>query len=533
MAEPIPVALPPGFYGNGNPYSAIGRFATGNLVRFLNGYVRPIGGWTRRKDQVGVNIPRLFTDPSTEAARNIIEWQDNNGGAHVVIGTTKKLWEISTSGVLTDITPAGFVPGPKDSAEIVGYGIGRYGAEAYGTARSGLGFNLRQVGNWSFALFGEILLAQYRASGPLYKWQTGVDTIAVPVSGGGTPLNAQGVLVTNERITMTIKEEPRLVEWSNVETFNVWGPTVTNTAGSQTLAGVGKLCEIVQVGREILILSTQDAWLGRYIGAPFIYGFEQLGMGCGTIAPNSVVVAGGRAYWLNVGGFWTYDGTVRKVPCDVDDWVRTSVAQQQLSKAYGFELALTREIWWFFQSTENSECDAYVVHNYDDDTWVYGFLDRSTGCGPGPSNTPIYISTDGYVYNHEVPGQNIPDGYQDFAETGPLELGQGGQIMGVQFVFPDLQPEPTPTHLSRRKAAGQHEGAEQANVADLSSVMEIIGKDWPSPNEVERVYGPFTLDRPISTTGVRGREIRLRYVGTGARWRGGKQRMTVTPLGER
>ena len=523
MADPIPVELPPGFYGNGNPYNAAGRFATGNLVRFLNGYVRPLGAWRRRKDQLGANLPALFADASIESARNIIQWQDNSGGAHIVVGSNRGLYEISQSGTVTNITPVGFVAGNKDTQEIVGYGVGKYGREAYGTARSGLGFMLKQVASWSFSLFGEVLLAQFRGTGPLYRWGPGVDVKAVPVANA--PANAQAVLVTAERIVMLIWEEPRKVQWSDRESMTSWTPTVSNSAGDQTLSGTGKLVELRQVGREILINSTSDAWVGRFLGAPFVYGFESAGNGCGSAAPNSTVVAGGRAYWLHRGGFWTYDGTVHKLPCDVDDWLREVVSFQQLTKTYGFELPMGREVWWFFQSTEGDDCDKYVAFNYEDNTWVYGSWDRTTGMGPSPANQPVYVSNAGHLYDHEVAGLNMPAGYQDFAETGPLEIAGGGQIMGVQFIYPDLVPEASASQalMSLKAAPGP----------DTSALLEIIGKDWPSPNEPERTYGPYTLDRPIPTTGVRGREIRLRYKGTGPRWRGGKQRMVVVGLGER
>ena len=86
MKEPIPVFMPPGFYGNGTPYAALGRFATGNLVRFRNGFVRPLGGWRRRRDQDGDVLAALWADSTAEAARNIVAWEDNAGVAHVAHG---------------------------------------------------------------------------------------------------------------------------------------------------------------------------------------------------------------------------------------------------------------------------------------------------------------------------------------------------------------------------------------------------------------------------------------------------------------
>ena len=43
----LPIKIPPGFYRNATQYQAKGRWFNGNLVRFSEGRLRPIGGWQR------------------------------------------------------------------------------------------------------------------------------------------------------------------------------------------------------------------------------------------------------------------------------------------------------------------------------------------------------------------------------------------------------------------------------------------------------------------------------------------------------
>ena len=43
----IPIKIPPGFYRNATQYQAKNRWYNGNLVRFSEGRLRPIGGWQR------------------------------------------------------------------------------------------------------------------------------------------------------------------------------------------------------------------------------------------------------------------------------------------------------------------------------------------------------------------------------------------------------------------------------------------------------------------------------------------------------
>ena len=43
----FPITPPAGIVKNGTDYANKGRWVDGNLVRFENGYLKPIGGWDR------------------------------------------------------------------------------------------------------------------------------------------------------------------------------------------------------------------------------------------------------------------------------------------------------------------------------------------------------------------------------------------------------------------------------------------------------------------------------------------------------
>ena len=45
----FPITPPAGIVKNGTDYANKGRWIDGNLIRFENGYLKPIGGWTKLK----------------------------------------------------------------------------------------------------------------------------------------------------------------------------------------------------------------------------------------------------------------------------------------------------------------------------------------------------------------------------------------------------------------------------------------------------------------------------------------------------
>lgn len=46
----VPLKLPAGFYRNGTDYEGSNRWRDGSLVRWLDGSMRPVGGWEARKN---------------------------------------------------------------------------------------------------------------------------------------------------------------------------------------------------------------------------------------------------------------------------------------------------------------------------------------------------------------------------------------------------------------------------------------------------------------------------------------------------
>ena len=502
----IPIDLKPGVYKNGTAYSGKLRWADSNLVRWKDGAIRVIGGWERRQTAGGANIAALFADPTVEAPRNILSWTDNSGDKHVVIGTNKKLYHINTSGVKTDITPAGFTGGDKDSDLLVGYGTFVYGAGSYGTPRSSSGVLPTPVPTWDFALWGENLLAQFRGDGDLYEWVPG-DPAAVAITTA--PEGMQDIIVTDERIVLGVggTNTPRLVQWSASEDNTDWTPSATNQAGSLTLAGVGPLLAVTQIANEILILGQNEVYVGRYLGPPYVYGFDRVGDNNGLLSANSLITTARFAMWGAERNFWLYDGSLKKLESDIIDFFYDDLSDTEYSKTYGFTVRDFNEVWWVYQSktSTTTEPDSYICYDYALNHWTKGKIDRTIGIDKSATSTPVMVSPTGIIYNHELEYAPISDGITPYCETGPIELGQGDQQAYIDYLYPD-------------------------EAVANSVTMTIKTKDMP--NLTEQVFGPYTLASPTPVR-ARGRQFALRFEGRDAGWKIGLMRANVKSGGLR
>jgi len=489
----ISLKIPPGVYRNGTEYQAMGRWYDSNLVRWFENTLRPIGGWRKKS-----------TSAMTGKCRGLIAWRDNSANRWAAAGTQSKLYAMNTSGVLKDITPSGFTTGSADATGTTGYGYSTYGNLSYGTARPDTGFI--PVTTWSLDTWGEYLTACSSTDGKLYEWQLGFTTPTIAAVITNAPTSCASVMVTSERIMFALgaSGNPRLVKWSDQENNTIWTAAANNQAGDFELATPGSLkCGKRVRGVNILFTDT-DAHVANYIGLPYVYSFEKVGSGCGVISAQAVAAIDTSAMWMSQSGFWSYDGFVKPMQCDVGDYIFNNINYGQASKVYAVHNSAYGEVTWFYPSLSSNENDSYVTYNYREGTWYFGLMARTAGTDRGVFVNPMMVGTDGYIYDHEV-GYTY-DSVAPYAQSGPIELGNGDNVMAVRSVIPDEQT--------------------------LGEVLiSFTARMYPTSDEVS--YGPFSAKAPTDTR-FSGRSVKMKVTGSVLEdWRVGVMRLEATSAGKR
>jgi len=490
----IPLAIPPGVFRNGTELQSTGRWYDANLVRWTEGAMEPVGGWEARA-----------ISPLTGKARSLLTWKTNGNVRLMAIGTSSKLYAVTQSNTLVDITPTGFTAGSDDASTGAGYGIGTYGGGYYGTPRPDSG-SVTPATTWSLDTWGEYLVGCSTSDGKLYEWQLDYATPTKAQQILNSPTNCIGTLVTAERSMFALGAggDGRKVAWSDLEDNTVWTAASTNLAGSQILQTSGRIITAKRVRGQNLILTDIDAHVGTYVGQPFVYQFEIAGRACGAASANCVAVLDNMAVWMGQKGFHIYDGYVKPLPCEVYDYVFNNINTNQLSKVYAVNNAQFNEVWWFYPSAASNENDSYVVWDYVENHWTIGNLARTAGTDRSVFRNPIMIGTDGIIYDHEV-GLNY-GGLSPYAESGPFQIGQGDQILYVNEMIPD-----------------------ERNQGSVNATF----KTRYYPNGAETTHGPYSLTNPTSVR-FNGRQIKMRVTTTTpSDWRVGVQRLNGVAGGRR
>jgi len=342
--------------------------------------------------------------------------------------------------------------GSEIALPFTGWSAGTWGAGTWGVG----GTTLAPMRLWSQANFGEDLFFGYRG-GSLFYWDasTGVNTRAVYVTSLGGASDVP--IIVNKTFVSDIFRfafcfgsnalgsaalDPMLIRWSNQEDVTNWTPAATNQAGSLRLSRGSEIITVLQARQEILIWSDTALYGMQYLGAPEVWGAQLLGDNITIASTNAAVYSGNIAYWMGTDKFYSYDGTVKTLPCSVRSYVFNDFNTSQYAQVVAGTNERFDEIWWFYCSAGVTQNDRYVVYNYLQDIWYYGTLSRSAWIDSDLRENPMAATYSNNLVNHEV-GYDSQEGAVASAITATLlssefDLDDGDKFMFVNRVLPDV-----------------------------------------------------------------------------------------------
>ena len=466
---------------------------------------------------------------------------------------------VATGGSI-DVIPYENV-GPAAQSYGYGWGIDTWGSGAWGEAASASNVTL-EPGLWSLDNYGQVLIATI-ANGKTFTWNAGeasrLTTRASTTTSGfettNNPTASRLTLVspttrhlchfgTETTIGDSTTQDDMFIRFSDQENINLYSPTAINTAGTFRLQDGTKILGALKAKETILVWTDNSLYTMKYVGAPFTFGFEQVGTNCGLIGKNAAVEIDGVAYWMSGNGFFLFDGTVKSMQCSIEDYVYDLIDTTKGQQVAAGIDNLHTEVVWYYPSTSSEYNDQYVVYNYGESTpqlqvWYPGTEARTSWIDasvyPNPFATkynstasgtfPVIVGEDGlgqtvYFEHHVGTDQVNPDG-STTAITSTLTSfdfdlgvqGDGEYFLAMRRFLPDFK---------------NLQGSIQ---------MTLAVKRYPSQSSIDTALSPFTIT--TSTTKVdtraRGRFANVKIANTGISedWRFGTLRLDLQPDGRR
>jgi len=341
--------------------------------------------------------------------------------------------------------------------------------------------------NWSFDNFGSILIATI-SNGKTFTWDptAGNALQTRAVIGSGMPTRSVMTIVsdrdrhlfhlgTETTIGTPSTQDKMFIRFSDQESTSDYAPTSTNTAGTFRLDDGTKIVGAFKGKDYILVLTDTAAYEMQFVGPPFTFSIRKVGSNNGLIGQHAGVFANGAVYWMGkTGGFYGYDGTVKSLPCLVEDYVFTTdgsnpgLNYNSGQLVFGGINELYSEINWFYPTNSSSAIDRVVTYNFAEGVWTTGTLDRTTWIGStvyeqpyatdyNASDAPTFPVVNGVsngasiYYAHEI-GVNQANGdgtetaITSFIKSGKFDLngnsgvpGDGEYLMSIKRFLPDFK----------------------------------------------------------------------------------------------
>ena len=426
-----------------------------------------------------------------------------------------------------------------------------------------------EPGLWSLDNFGQVLIATI-ANGKTFTWNAGAATPLTTRASTTTSGFATGSNPTASRVTLvspttrhlihlgtettigdTTTQDDMFIRFSDQEDINDYAATAINTAGDFRLQDGTKIIGAIKAKEVILIWTDNALYTMKFVGAPFTFGFEQVGTNCGLIGKNAVVEIDGTAFWLSNNGFFMFDGTVKSLPCTVEDFVfnnfNTTKGQQV---AAGLNNLFT-EVTWYYPSNSSDFNDKYVVLNYGEKCWYTGTEARTSWMDatiyPRPYATK-YDSTDFGTFP-DVVGQDGLGGTKYFEhEVGTDQVNEDGSTTTVSSFIKsyDIDLEQRQRNAQGRqvglKLAGEIFLAMRRFVPDFKTLagnakVSLAVKRYPQQSDDTTTLSPFTINSSTDKkdTRARGRfvNVKIENDSNGEEWRFGTLRLDIQPDGRR
>jgi hypothetical protein len=241
---------------------------------------------------------------------------------------------------------------------------------------------------------------------------------------------------------------------------------------------------------------------------------------------------------MGVDKFYVYDGRTQTLPCDLRQFVftdtDTKVNLNQAQQVFCSTNEGFNEVWWFYPSEGSTVVNTYVVYNYIEKVWYYGFLGRTAWLDSGLLTNPFAATYSKNLVNHEV-GINdntlsTPQPIEAYVSSAEFDIDDGYKVGFVWRILPDI--------------TFRGSTANNPSVVMTLRPMQNSGSGYNDPESLGGVSNASvtrTATLPIEqftgqiNTRVRGRQLvmEIRSTDLDVQWQLGSPRLDIRPDGRR
>jgi hypothetical protein len=322
--------------------------------------------------------------------------------------------------------------------------------------------------------------------------------------------------------------DPMLIRWADQDTPSDWTPTTTNTAGDLRVSRGSRIVRALPTRQETLVFTDTHLYTLQFLGTTDVFGLQEYADNISIMSPRAVTVAANVVYWMGQDKFYIYTGRVETLPCTLRNHVFKDFNFNQSDQVICGTNEQWNEVWWFYPTASSDFNNAYVVFNYLERAWYYGYLPRTAWLDTALRVVPQATNTDlatglGYLYAHETGVDADGVAMDSFIRSSDFDLGEGDEFMLTRRIIPDVN-------------------FEGSTAASPEATLSVFPRNFPGgpiytdAADAQRVIAStLTQYTPQVFIRARARQMALQISSNtlGVQWQLGAPRLDLRPDGRR
>lgn len=260
---------------------------------------------------------------------------------------------------------------------------------------------------WSFVDWGTWVIATNGKDAPqVYK---GTSFAAL----GGTPPSTMRIIkkLGPYVLGFNTATDPKGYAWCHADDVEQWVPSSSNSAGDLIIRELNSEIKAAQyLGTNIAVYGTNSMAIVGERSAPYYFGHNIALTGIGAVSQNAVVSIGRLNYGLSREGFWKTDGVSYKYIDEpvIRKYLQDDINWNKVGKICSYHNQARKEVIWYYQSVNGSDCDKGVSYNYETDSWNVYSIGRTACTELNIFKYAVTATAAGAVYLEDV-GSNADD----------------------------------------------------------------------------------------------------------------------------
>lgn len=159
---------------------------------------------------------------------------------------------------------------------------------------------------------------------------------------------------------------------SGLYDHTAWTPSqATQAANGRLIDSPGEIRAAKKLGNDIVAYKEKSMYLGRYVGPPIIWAWQQIPGEIGALSQESVVSIDTAHVFIGNDDFWLFDGS-RPVPigAPVRKWFFDNSSPEHRYRTQGYFDRFNALVYWYYPSKASSgELDACIIYNTKTQKW--------------------------------------------------------------------------------------------------------------------------------------------------------------------